>query len=121
MARIKRSVPARARHRKVLSRTRGLRGRAGKTIRAAKQSYERSLHNATCGRRLRKRDFRALWIQRINAAARSHGLTYGRFIHGLALAEIALDRKQLSELAIHDPESFARLVEEAMKSLAAAA
>lgn len=117
MARVKRGVTAHARHKKVLKAAEGYYGRRKSTIRIAKQAVEKAGQYAYRDRRVRKRNFRALWIQRINAAVRDHGLTYGRFIDGLSKAEIAVDRKVLSDLAITQPEAFAVLVEKAKAAL----
>ena len=111
MARVKRGVTAHARHKKVLDKAKGSRGRAKNTIRAAIQRVHKDQQYAYRDRKARKRNFRALWIQRINAAAREHGLTYGRFIEGLSRAEVAVDRKVLAELAVNEPAAFAALVE----------
>jgi len=113
MARVKRGVTAHAKHKKVLKKAKGYYGRRKNTIRIAKQAVERALQYAYRDRKRRKRTFRALWIQRINAAARAHGLTYGRLINGLALAGIAVDRKVLADLAVNDPAAFKALVEAA--------
>jgi len=110
MARVKRGVTAHAKHKKVLDAAKGFYGRRKNTIRIAKQAVEKSLQYAYRDRKNRKRNFRALWIQRINAATREHGLTYGRFIDGLNKAGIEIDRKVLSDLAIHEPQAFAALV-----------
>ncbi|MCU0838660.1 MAG: 50S ribosomal protein L20 [Rhodospirillales bacterium] len=120
MARVKRGVTTHARHKKVLERAKGYRGRASTSYRVAIEKVEKALQYAYRDRRNKKRTFRALWIQRINAAARQHGLTYGQFIHGLALAGIELDRKILSDLAVHEAEAFQALVGEASRALAAA-
>ncbi|GHC66953.1 50S ribosomal protein L20 [Limoniibacter endophyticus] len=117
MARVKRGVTAHAKHKKVLSAAKGFYGRRKNTIRIAKQAVEKSLQYAYRDRKVRKRNFRALWIQRINAAAREHGLTYGRLIDGLNKAGIEIDRKVLSDLAIHEPAAFAALVASAKKAL----
>lgn len=117
MARVKRGVVSHARHKKVLERAKGFRGRRKNTIRIAKQSVERGLQFAYRDRRVRKRNFRALWIQRINAAARQQGLTYGNFMHGLRLANIELDRKVLAELAVNEEKGFQALVEQAKAAL----
>src|SRR5690348_15146012 len=109
MARVKRGVTAHARHKKVLKAAKGFYGRRKNTIRIAKQAVEKSLQYAYRDRKVRKRNFRALWIQRINAAVREHGLTYGRFIDGLNKAGIEIDRKVLSDMAIHEPQAFAAL------------
>jgi large subunit ribosomal protein L20 len=111
MARVKRGVTAHAKHKKVLKQAKGYYGRRKNTIRTAKQSVERSLQYEYVGRKLKKRTFRALWIQRVNAAVREFGLTYSRFIAGLAKAGIEVDRKVLSDLAIREPEAFKALVD----------
>jgi large subunit ribosomal protein L20 len=110
MARVKRGVTSHAKHKKVLKAAKGFYGRRKNTIRIAKQAVEKSLQYAYRDRKNRKRNFRALWIQRINAAVREHGLTYGRFIDGLNKAGIEIDRKVLSDMAIHEPQAFAALV-----------
>lgn len=117
MARVKRGVTAGRRHKKVLGKAKGYYNARRKVFRAAKQAVIKAGQYAYAGRRLKKRDFRALWIQRINAAVRDHGLTYGRFIDGLSKAEIAVDRKVLSDLAITEPAAFAVLVAQAKKAL----
>lgn len=117
MARVKRGVTAHAKHKKVLKSAKGFYGRRKNTIRTAKQAVEKSMQYAYRDRKARKRNFRALWIQRINAAAREHGLTYGRLIDGLNKAGIEVDRKVLSDMAIHEPQAFAALVVEAKKAL----
>jgi large subunit ribosomal protein L20 len=117
MARVKRGVTSHARHKKVLKAAEGYYGRRKSTIRIAKQAVEKAGQYAYRDRRVKKRNFRALWIQRINAAVRDHGLTYGRFIDGLSKAEIAVDRKVLSDLAIHEPAAFGVLVEKAKAAL----
>ena len=119
MARVKRGVTAHAKHKKVLKAAKGFYGRRKNTIRIAKQAVEKSKQYAYRDRKNRKRSFRALWIQRINAAVREHGLTYSRFIAGLIGAGIQVDRKVLSDLAITAPEGFAALVEKAKGSLPA--
>ncbi len=118
MARVKRGVTSHAKHKKVLKQAKGFYGRRKNTIRAAKAAVDRSKQYATRDRRVKKRNFRALWIQRINAAVREHGLTYGRFIDGLGKAGIEVDRKVLSDIAIHEPEAFAVLCEQAKSALA---
>jgi large subunit ribosomal protein L20 len=118
MARVKRGVTAHAKHKKVLAQAKGFYGRRKNTIRIAKQAVEKSLQYAYRDRKVRKRNFRALWIQRINAAAREHGLTYGRLIDGLGKAGIEVDRKVLSDMAIHEPQAFAALVAKAKEALA---
>jgi len=117
MARVKRGVTAHAKHKKVLKAAKGFYGRRKNTIRIAKQAVEKSLQYAYRDRKNRKRNFRALWVQRINAAAREHGLTYGRFIDGLNKAGIEIDRKVLSDMAIHEPQAFAVLVAKAKDAL----
>ena len=117
MARVKRGVTAHARHKKVLKAAEGYYGRRKSTIRVAKQAVEKAAQYAYRDRRVKKRNFRALWIQRINAAVRDQGLTYGRFIDGLSKAEVAVDRKVLSDLAITEPEAFAALVAQAKGAL----
>jgi large subunit ribosomal protein L20 len=118
MARVKRGVTAHARHKKVLKAAEGYYGRRKTTIRVAKQAVEKAGQYAYRDRRVRKRNFRSLWIQRINAAVREHGMTYGRFIDGRSKAEVAVDRKVLSDLAIREPEAFGALVEKAKAALA---
>jgi large subunit ribosomal protein L20 len=117
MARVKRGVTAHAKHKKVLKAAKGFYGRRKNTIRIAKQAVEKSLQYAYRDRKVRKRNFRALWVQRINAAAREHGLTYARFIDGLNKAGIEIDRKVLSDMAIHEPQAFAALVAKAKTAL----
>ncbi|HJN61623.1 MAG: 50S ribosomal protein L20 [Alphaproteobacteria bacterium] len=118
MARVKRGVTTHARHKKVLARASGYRGRGNSSFRVAIERVEKGLQYAYRDRRTRKRDFRALWIQRINAAARAHDMTYSKFVHGLALADIAIDRKVLADLAVREPEAFKALVEQARAGLA---
>lgn len=118
MARVKRGVTSHAKHKKVLKAAKGFRGRRKNTIRVAKQAVEKSMQYAYRDRKVRKRNFRALWIQRINAATREHGLSYGRFIDGLNKAGIEIDRKVLSDMAIHEPAAFAALVGKSKDSLA---
>ena len=118
MARVKRGVTSRAKHNKVFKQAKGFYGRRKNTIRAAKAAVDRSKQFAYRDRKNNKRNFRALWIQRINAAVREFGLTYGRFIDGLNKAGIEVDRKVLSDLAIHEPAAFAKLVDASKKSLA---
>jgi large subunit ribosomal protein L20 len=113
MSRVKRGVAAHARHRKVLAKAKGYYGRRKNTIRVAKQAVDKAGQYAYRDRRARKRTFRALWIQRINAAVRIHGLTYGRFIDGLNKAGIELDRKVLADIALREPQTFQSLVEAA--------
>lgn len=118
MARVKRGVTTHARHRKVIKLAKGYRGRANAAFRVAIERVEKGLAYAYRDRRNKKRDFRALWIQRINAGARSHGLTYSRLINGLDKAGVEVDRKVLSDLAIREPDAFAALVAKAQAALA---
>ena len=117
MARVKRGVTTHARHKKVIDASKGFFGRSSTNYRIALERLEKSLQYAYRDRRVKKRDFRSLWIQRINAAVREHGLTYGRFIDGLLKAEIAVDRKVLSDIAITEPAAFAALVAQSKKAL----
>ena len=117
MARVKRGVTSHAKHKKVLKAAKGFYGRRKNTIRIAKQAVEKSMQYAYRDRKNKKRTFRALWIQRLNAAVREHGLTYSRFINGLGLAGIEVDRKVLSDIAIREPEAFAAIVEQAKAAL----
>jgi len=110
MARVKRGTTTHARHKKVLKQSKGFVGRSSTTYRAARARLEKSLQYAYRDRRVKKREFRALWIQRINAAVREHGLTYSRFIDGLKKAGIEMDRKVLAAIAYDDAESFAAIV-----------
>ena len=119
MARVKRGVIAKARHRKVLSKARGYYGARSKIFRVAKQAVTKAGQYAYRDRRQRKRQFRALWIARINAAAREHELSYSRLIHGLSLAEIEVDRKVLADIAVHDQEAFAAIAAAAKAALPA--
>jgi len=121
MARVKRGVTAHARHKKVIEQAKGYRGRRKNVFRVAKQAVEKAAQYAYRDRRRRKREFRALWIQRINAASRQHGLTYGRFMNGLKLAGIEVDRKILADLAVREPGAFKELVGQAGSALDAAA
>jgi large subunit ribosomal protein L20 len=120
VARVKRGVTTHARHKKVLELAKGYRGRGSTAYRIAIEKVEKALRYAYRDRRNRKRDFRALWIQRINAGAREHGLTYSQFMHGIKLAGVDLDRKVLSDLAIREPEAFQAIVVSAQSALAAA-
>jgi large subunit ribosomal protein L20 len=120
MARVKRGVTAHAKHKKVLNKAKGYYGRRKNTIRVAKQAVEKAMQYAYRDRKVKKRNFRALWIQRINAAAREHGLTYGRFIHGLSVAGIEIDRKVLADLAVKDTAGFKALVDQAQAAVKAA-
>jgi large subunit ribosomal protein L20 len=119
MARVKRGVTSHAKHKKVLKQAEGFYGRRKNTIRAAKAAVDRSMQYATRDRKAKKRVFRALWIQRLNAAVREFGLTYSRFIDGLAKSGVEIDRKVLSELAIREPEAFKAIVEKAKGALSA--
>ena len=121
MARVKRGVTSHAKHKKVLDAAKGFRGRRKNTIRTAKAAVDKSMQYAYRDRKNRKRTFRALWIQRLNAAVRECGITYSRFIDGLSKAGITVDRKVMSELAIHEPEAFKAIVEKAKSALPAAA
>jgi ribosomal protein L20 len=115
--RVKRGMAAHRRHKKYLDMAKGFRGGRSVLYRTAREAVERSLAYAFAGRKLRKRDFRALWIMRINAAARENGLSYSRFINGLAKAEIALNRKVLADMAVRAKDDFAKLVEIAKSKL----
>ena len=117
MARVKRGVQARARHKKVLDKAKGYRGRRKNVYRVAVQAVTKAGQYAYRDRRQRKRQFRALWIARINAAAREHGLSYSRFIDGLKKASIEIDRKVLADIAVFEKEAFASLAEQAKASL----
>ena len=119
MARVKRGVTGHAKHKKVYKAAKGYYGRRKNTIRIAKQSMEKALQYAYRDRKRRKRTFRALWIQRLNAAVRPFGLNYSRFIDGLAKAGLTVDRKVLSDLAIHEPAAFQAIVEKAKAALPA--
>ena len=119
MPRVKRSVHARKKRRKVLEQAKGYWGRKSTHYRYAKEQVEHSLVYAYRDRKNKKRTFRRLWITRINAGARQHGLSYNQFIHGCGKAGIELDRKVLSDLAIHDPEQFGKLAEQAKAALPA--
>jgi len=117
MSRVKRGVTAHARHKKVIKQASGYYGRRKNTFRTAVQAVEKAGQYAYRDRRRKKRTFRSLWIQRINAAARELGVTYGRFIEGLGKAGIAIDRKVLADLAVKEPEAFKTLVEKAKAAL----
>src|SRR5579859_972331 len=121
MARVKRGTTTHACHKKVLDLAKGYRGRSSKAYRIAIEKVEKALRYAYRDRRNKKRDFRGLWIQRINAGAREHGLTYSQFMHGLKLAGVDLDRKVLSDLATREPESFQALVQRAQAAFTASA
>ena len=116
MARVKRGVTSHARHNKVIKAAKGYYGRRKNTIRVAKQAVDKARQYAYRDRRVRKREFRALWIQRINAAARLHGMTYSTLMGGLNKAGIEVDRKILADLAVHDAQAFAALVEQSRKA-----
>ena len=118
MARVKRGVTAHAKHKKVLKAAKGFRGRRKNTIRAASQAVDKSMQYATRDRRAKKRNFRALWVQRVNAAARENGLTYSRLMDGLNKAGIEIDRKVLSDMAINEAEAFAAVCGKAKEALA---
>src|SRR6478672_8942180 len=120
MARVKRGVTAHARHKKVLKLAKGYVGRSGTNFRPALERVEKALQYAYRDRRNKKRDFRGLWIQRINAAVREHGLTYSQFIAGIKAAGIELDRKVMASLAFDEPAAFAALVEKARAAQPAA-
>jgi len=113
MSKAPRAVPSRLRRKRVLKQAKGFHGRRKNTITSANAAVDRSMQYAYIGRKLRKRNFRALWIQRINAAVREHGITYSRFISGLAAAGIEIDRKILADLAVSEPEAFKALVAQA--------
>ncbi|PLX29889.1 MAG: 50S ribosomal protein L20 [Alphaproteobacteria bacterium] len=117
MARVKRGVTTHARHKKIIKQAKGSRGRAKNCFRIAIQRVEKNLQYAYRDRRNRKRQFRALWIQRINAAARLHGLSYSRLINGMLKANIEMDRKVLADMAVEAPQSFAAVVKKAQEAL----
>ena len=121
MPRVKRGVTARARHKKVLAKAKGYYGARSRVYRVAKQAVIKAAQYAFRDRRNKKREFRALWIIRVNAAARANGMTYGQFINGLKKASIQLDRRVLADLAIHDKTAFMALVEQAKAGLSVAA
>ena len=116
MTRVSRGVTTKAKHKKVLKKAKGYYGRRKNVFRVAVQTVERSMQYAYRDRRNRKRDFRGLWIQRINAGARLHGMTYSQFMNGLKKATIEIDRKVLAELAVNQPETFKTLVEKAQSA-----
>lgn len=118
MARVKRGVTSHARHKKVLKRARGYRGRNSTSFTVALEKVEKGLQYAYRDRRNRKRNFRSLWIQRINAGAREHGMTYSQFMNGLKRAGIDLDRKVLADIAVKEPDAFKAIVEQAQAALA---
>lgn len=117
MARVKRAVNAKKKHKKILKQAKGYFGAKSKLFKTANQAVMKSLNYAYVGRKQRKRDFRKLWIQRINAAARINGLSYSRFINGLKKANVEINRKMLAEIAIHDDQAFAKLVDLAKENL----
>jgi len=119
MSRVKRGVTKKARHKKILKLAKSYRGHAKNCFRIAIQKVEKALRYAYRDRKARKRDFRGLWIQRINAGVREHDLVYSKFINGLKLAKIDLDRKVLADLAVKEPQTFAKIVEKAKKALQA--
>jgi large subunit ribosomal protein L20 len=119
MARVKRGVTTHARHKKVIRQAKGYQGRGRNAYRVAIERVEKALQYAYRDRRVRKRTFRALWIQRINAGAREHGLTYSQLMNGLRKAGVELDRKVLSDLAVREPAAFKSLVDQAQTALAA--
>lgn len=119
MSRVKKGIVNHARHKKVLKAAKGFKGRAGNCFRIATERVDRAMQYAYRDRRTKKRDFRALWIQRINAAVRMHGLTYSKFINGLNKAGIELDRKVLSDIAVRQPQAFGEIVAQVNKALAA--
>ena len=118
MARTKRGVVSRAKHNKVLKAVKGQRGRRKNTIRIARQAMEKAMQYAYRDRKAKKREFRSLWIQRINAGVRAEGLTYAKFINGLSKSKIKLDGKVLAELAYNNPEAFKSVVKKVQSSLA---
>ena len=117
MARVKRGVTTRAKHKRILESAKGYYGRRKNTIRVARQAVEKAGQYAYRDRKVKKRSFRALWIQRINAAVRAEGMTYGQFIHALNLAGITLDRKVLVDIAMHEAEAFSAIVAQAKGAL----
>jgi large subunit ribosomal protein L20 len=121
MARVKRGTTTKARHKRVLEQAKGYYGRRKNTIRIAKQAVEKAGQYAYRDRKVKKRSFRALWIQRINAAVRVEGLTYGQFMHGLKLAGVDLDRKVLADIAMHEGDAFRAIIAQAQSALPAQA
>ena len=119
MARIKRGTTTRAKHKRILDQAKGYYGRRKNTIRIARQAVEKAGQYAYRDRKVKKRSFRALWIQRINAAVRAEGMTYGRFMHGLKLAGVELDRKVLADIAMHEGEAFKAIIAQAKGALPA--
>ncbi len=120
MARVKRGTTTRTKHKRLLDQAKGYYGRRKNTIRVARQAVEKAGQYAYCDRKVKKRAFRALWIQRINAAVRQEGMTYGNFIHGTKLAGIELDRKVMADLAMNEPEVFKGVIKQAQDALAKA-
>jgi large subunit ribosomal protein L20 len=118
MARVKRGVIAGRRHKKILGKAKGYYGARSKVFRTAKQAVIKAGQYAYKGRKIKKRDFRSLWIQRLNAAAREHGLSYSRLIAGLKLVGFTIDRKALADLAVHEPEGFAAIANQVKTALA---
>jgi large subunit ribosomal protein L20 len=116
MSKAPRSVASRLRRKRVFKQAKGFYGRRKNNITTANAAVDRSMQHAYIGRKLKKRNFRALWIQRINAAARAHGLTYSRLINGLSSAGVEIDRKILADLAVHDPDGFKALVDRAVSA-----
>ena len=121
MARVKRGTTTKARHKRILEQAKGYYGRRKNTIRIARQAVEKAGQYAYRDRKVKKRSFRALWIQRINAAVRAEGLTYGQFMHGLKLAGVDLDRKVLADIAMHEADAFRAIVAQAQAALPAPA
>jgi len=121
MARVKRGTTTKARHKRLLDQAKGYYGRRKNTIRIARQAVEKAGQYAYRDRKVKKRSFRALWIQRINAAVRAEGLTYGQFMHGLKLAGVDLDRKVLADIAMHEGEAFKAIISQARSALPAQA
>ena len=121
MARVKRGTTTKARHKRLLEQAKGYYGRRKNTIRIARQAVEKAGQYAYRDRKVKKRSFRALWIQRINAAVRAEGLTYGQFMHGLKLAGVDLDRKVLADIAMHEGDAFRAIVAQAQAALPAQA
>jgi large subunit ribosomal protein L20 len=117
MARVKRGVTTRAKHKRILDQAKGYYGRRKNTIRVARQAVEKAGQYAYRDRKVKKRSFRALWIQRINAAVRAEGMTYGQFIHALKLAGVTLDRKVLADIAMHEAEAFSGIIAQAKAAL----
>ncbi|MGN6497268.1 MAG: 50S ribosomal protein L20 [Tsuneonella sp.] len=118
MARIKRGVTTRAKHKRILDQAKGYRGRRKNTIRVARQAVEKARQYAYRDRKVKKRNFRALWIQRINAAVRAEGLTYSQFMHGVKLSGIELDRKVMADLAMNEGPAFGAIIAQAKAALA---